>query len=148
MSVFVGRVTPQSRLHSWVRYAPLIEQHMQSAAEEAKHDYFEFLYVHRDDARRTIQLSAGAHPIPKNPDGSPQMEGGASLVLSQDTSLGHIAAMIYPYETIRNTARPIFWGFFDSPADVVADKWLDEVCARLRPVLPRFEPGGSDGPPL
>jgi hypothetical protein len=100
---------------------------MQSAAEEAKHDYFEFLYVHRDDARRTIQLSAGAHPIPKNPDGSPQMEGGASLVLSQDTSLGHIAAMIYPYETIRNTARPIFWGFFDSPADVVADKWLDEV---------------------
>ena len=94
MSIFVGQQTPQTRLRIWAQYAPAIEQHMRAAAEEARHDYFEYLYVHRDDSRRTIQLFAGNHPIPSNDDGSPQTEGGAALVLSQDTQFGHVAALI------------------------------------------------------
>lgn len=127
MSIFVGRLTPQTRLRIWAQHAPVIEQHMRAAAEEARHDYFEYLYVHRDDSRRTIQLSAGTHPISTNDDGSPQTEGGAALVLSQDTRFGHVAALIYPYETCRGLEKPIFWGFFDSPADATADKWLDRA---------------------
>ncbi len=127
MSIFVGRLTPQTRLRIWAQHAPVIEQHMRAAAEEARHDYFEYLYVHRDDSRRTVQLFAGTHPISTNDDGSPQAEGGAALVLSQDTRFGHVAALIYPYETCRRAEKPIFWGFFDSPADATADKWLDRA---------------------
>lgn len=127
MSIFVGRQTPQTRLRIWAKNAPVIEQHMRAAAEEARHDYFEYLYVHRDDDRRTIQLVAGNHPIPANDDGSLQMEGGAALVLSQDTQVGHVAVLIYPYETSGRAGKPLFWGFFDSPADAIAGKWLDRA---------------------
>ncbi|WP_256823013.1 MULTISPECIES: hypothetical protein [unclassified Pseudomonas] len=100
---------------------------MRAAAEEARHDYFEYLYVHRDDSRRTIQLFAGNHPISANDDGSPLTEGGAALVLSQDIQFGHVAALIYPYETSLGAGKPIFWGFFDSPTDAIAGKWLDRA---------------------
>lgn len=127
MSIFVGRQTPQTRLRIWAQHAPFIQQHMRAIAEEAKHDYFEYLYVHRDDEKRTVQLFAGHHPISTEADGRLQSEGGATLVLSQDTTFGHVATFIYPYEASRGTAKPILWGVFDSPADAAADKWLDRA---------------------
>lgn len=127
MSIFVGRQTPQTRLRIWAQHAPFIQQHMLATAEEAKHDYFEYLYVHRDDEKRTVQLFAGHHPISTEAEGRLQSEGGATLVLSQDTTFGHVATFIYPYETSRGTAKPILWGIFDSPADAAADKWLDRA---------------------
>jgi len=127
MSIFVGRQTPQTRLRIWAQHASVIEQHMRTAAEEARHDYFEYLYVYRDDGQRTVQLFAGNHPIPTNNDGSPQNEGGAALVVSQDTKFGHVAALIYPYETPLSAAKAILWGLFDSPADATSGKWLDRA---------------------
>jgi len=127
MSIFVGRQTPQTRLRIWAQYAKIIEQHMRTAAEDARQDYFEYLYVHRDDNQRTVQLVAGQHPISTNDDGSLQTEGGAALVLSQDSTFGHVASFIYPYETSRGPEKPILWGIFDSPADAAAGKWLDHA---------------------
>ncbi len=100
---------------------------MRDAAEEARADYFEFLYVVREDAHRTVQLFAGQHPISTNDDGSLQTEGGAALVLSQDITFGHVAVFIYPYETDRNKSKPILWGIFDSPVDTAEGKWLDRA---------------------
>jgi hypothetical protein len=111
----------------WAQHAPAIETHMRNEAEKARYDYFEYLYVHRDDKLRAIQLFAGNHPIATNADGSFQTEGGAALVLSQDTTFGHVAALIYPYETAQGQAKPILWGVFDSPADAVAGDWLDRA---------------------
>jgi len=37
------------------------------------------------------------------------------------------AALIFPYETSLGAGKPIFWGFFDSPADAIAGKWLDRA---------------------
>ncbi|MFC0130582.1 hypothetical protein [Ralstonia solanacearum] len=125
MSIFVGRQTLQTRLRAWAQHAPVIEKYMHAHAAEAQHDYFESLRVHRDDKRRTVQLSAGNHPIATNEDGSLRTEGGAALVLSQDTKFGHVATFIYPYESPGSTAKPILWGCFDSPADVTSGKWLD-----------------------
>lgn len=127
MSIFVGRQTPQTRLRIWVQHAPVIEQRMRAAAEEARHDYFEYLYVHRDDEKRTVQLFAGNHPIATIDNCSLQTEGGAALVLSQDATFGHVAAFIYPYETTRSAAKPILWGLFDSPADATAGEWLNRA---------------------
>ncbi|WP_197035017.1 hypothetical protein [Herbaspirillum sp. RV1423] len=127
MSIFVGRKTLQTRLRTWAQYAPVIEEHMHAAAEEARHDYFEYLYVHRDDGRRTVQLSAGNHPVSTNQDGSLQVEGGAALVLSQDNLFGHVAAFIYLYETDGKAKKPILWGVFDSPEDAAIGKWLNQA---------------------
>ena len=129
MSIFAGRATPQTRMRTWTLHAAIIEQKMNAHAEEARHDYFEHLYVLRDDDRRMVQLWAGNHPLHSSENSKTQVEGGAALVLSQDTHFGHVVALIYPYEQLPNSVKPIIWGIFDSPSDVTTGKWLTRIFA-------------------
>lgn len=126
MSIFVGRPTPTHRLGEWARYAPSIEQRLKAVAKDG-HDYFEFLYVHRDDQARTVQLFAGRHPTGTNDRGQLLIEGGAALVVSQDSSAGFAVVMIFPYEPEGQRAEPIHWAWFDGPESIAKGKWLDDA---------------------
>lgn len=100
---------------------------MQETVDAAQDEYFEFIYVLRDDNQRRIQLSVGNHPTGLNEDGSYQSEGGAALVFSQEEKFGLVVALIYLYETSPNSVKPIVWGVFDSPADAAATDWFNRV---------------------
>lgn len=126
MSIFVGRQTPATRLRAWVQHAADMEQRLNSAAKSA-HDYFELLYVLRDDNARTVQLFAGKHPIGTSDRGKLLVEGGATFVVSQDRDLGHVAVLIYPYERDGSPSQPIHWGWFDGPGDVSTGNWLNDA---------------------
>lgn len=127
MSIFAGRATPQTRLRAWPLHAAIIKQKMNAHAEDARHDYFEHLYVLHDDDRRMVQLWAGNHPFLSSKDSKTQVEGDAALVLSQDIHFGHVVALIYPYEQSQSSVKPILWGIFDSPSDVTTGEWLTHI---------------------
>ena len=140
MSIFVGKQTPVTRLRAWVQHAADMEQRLNSAAKGA-HDYFEFLYVFRDDNARTVQLFAGKHPIGTSDRGKLLVEGGAAFVVSQDQNSGHVVVLIYPYQREENPSRPIHWGWFNGPGDVSAGNWLNDAvhdfarCCRASSVI-------------
>lgn len=140
MSIFVGRQTPSTRLRAWVGHASEIEQRLQSKVKSAG-DYFEYLYVTRDDQHRTVQLFAGRHPIGTTDRGKLLVEGGAALVVSQDAASGNVYVLIYPYERDHKASQPIHWAWFDGPEDVLADSWLDQaaqdfaICCRASSIV-------------
>lgn len=126
MSIFVGRPTPKHRLSEWARYVPSIEERLKGVAKDGR-DYFEFLYVRRDDQARTVELFAGRHPTGTTDRGQILIEGGAALVVSQDSSAGIAVVMIYPYEPQGQRAEPIHWAWFDGPESIAKGKWLDDA---------------------
>lgn len=124
MSVFVGRPSLNSRLGEWRRSADAIEKRFEEVALEEQEVYFERLRAFRDDAHRTVQLLTGIHVADKLSDISFVSEGGASLVISQDTTYGYVAILLYPYElsTDVGSEQPLLWGLFDSPADITPER--------------------------
>ncbi len=127
MSIFAGKATPQTRMRTWALHASVIEQKMNARAQEARHDYFENLYVLKNDDHRLVQMWAGNHPLSIKDQKQIQVEGGAALTVSQDKTLGHVVVFIYPYALYPNPVKPILWGVFDSPADITHGNWLDRI---------------------
>ncbi|ASL48912.1 hypothetical protein bAD24_p01055 (plasmid) [Burkholderia sp. AD24] len=128
MSIFVGRKTARIRLSSWQYHAPRFEARFDSERVEAQQDYFESLRVYADGQHRTVQLLPGNHPSRwLESEKRFEVEGGAALVVSQNSDSGHVAIFIYPYERQASAASPlILWALFDSPEDVT-NEWLDRA---------------------
>lgn len=115
---------------NWNVQVEKIERHFEEVVTKAKNEqFFETLFVDRDDEHRTVQLHAGKHPI-----GSAQtirdglgratgwridVEQGAALVVSQST-LGDVAIILYPYQSegARRIEPHIIWAIFKDPAHV------------------------------
>lgn len=115
---------------NWNVQVEKIERHFMGVAERAKQEnFFEELFVDRDDEQNTVQLHAGKHPIGNKEtlrDGFGRAKGwridveeGAALVISQ-SALGDVAVILYPYhsEKARRIEPHIIWTVFKNPTDV------------------------------
>lgn len=118
------------KMLNWKVHVEKIEKHFGAVCEQAKKaNFFENLYVSRNDEHRQIQLFAGQHPI-----GSSEVtrdalgreigfrlhnEHGAALVLSQST-LGDVAVILYPYssEKMSRIQPHIIWAVFSDPTKI------------------------------
>jgi hypothetical protein len=118
------------KLLNWKVHVEKIEKHFEAVCEQAREaNFFENLYVSRNDEYRQIQLFAGQHPI-----GSSEVtrdalgreithklhtEHGAALVLSQST-LGDVAIILYPYssEKLSRIQPHIIWAVFSDPTQI------------------------------
>ena len=103
---------------SWNIVADRIERHFSVAARcSKKQNWFEYLYVHRDDDRRTVQLAFGQHPAYLlGPD---EVESGATLVISQNV-LGGIIVLFYPFETntVKRSKPRVIWNVLSGPEEL------------------------------
>ncbi|RTQ37131.1 hypothetical protein EJP69_05220 [Variovorax gossypii] len=100
---------------SWDIVADRIELHFRSACDHAMDaGWFESMYVSRIDARRTIQLFCGQHPV--GGAGERDLESGCTLVVSQ-SALGSVVVLFYPFESrnVRRKKSRLIWGHFDGP---------------------------------
>lgn len=118
------------KMLNWEVHVEKIEKHFGAVCEQAKKaNFFENLYVLRNDEQRQIQLFSGQHPI-----GSSEVtrdvfgreiglklhtEHGAALVLSQST-LGDVAVILYPYssEKLSRIQPNIIWAVFSDPTQI------------------------------
>lgn len=118
------------KLLNWTVHVEKIEKHFGVVCESAKNaNFFEKLYVSRDDENRQIQLFSGKHPIgssgvTRDAFGREigrklHTEHGAALVLSQSI-LGDVAVILYPYSSEKLTqVQPyIIWAMFSDPTKI------------------------------
>lgn len=104
---------------SWQILADKITLHFRAVRDHANRvGWFESMYIRRIDARRTIQLFCGQHPVGNTKEEWIQ-ESGCTLVISQGP-LGNVIVLLYPFESevIRRKKSRIIWGHFDGPEDI------------------------------
>jgi len=92
----------------WAALATLVGEHFSQVALRAiDENYPEYLYFHRDDSERLLQLFSGMHPIDvtykRDQYGEKtglqvHTEDGAAMVVSQATT-GCLAITLYPYKS-------------------------------------------------
>ncbi|MGJ7529256.1 hypothetical protein [Variovorax sp. GB1P17] len=112
---------------SWEILADKITLNFRAVREHANRvGWFEWMYISRIDARRTIQLFCGQHPV-GNTKGERSLESGCTLVMSQGP-LGSVIVLFYPFESevVRRKKSRIIWGHFDGPEEIA-----DHVLARM-----------------
>lgn len=108
----------QYRLVSWGVVADRVERHFFTAALCSRtQNWFEHLYVHRDNGHRTVQLFFGQHPVPS--PGFMDVERGATLVVSQN-ALGGVIVLFYPFETnaVQRTKLRVIWRILHGPEEL------------------------------
>jgi len=118
------------KMLNWTVHVEKIEKHFEMVCEQAKtSNFFENLYVSRNDEARQIQLFSGQHPIGtcdvtrdafgREVSRRLHVEHGAALVLSQSTH-GEVAVILYPYESekLRRVNPYIIWAVFSDPTKV------------------------------
>lgn len=115
---------------NWNVQVEKIERQFLEVVERANQEnFFEALFVDRDDEHKTVQLHAGKHPIGNTEtirDGFGRAKGwrfdveqGAALVVSQ-SALGDVAIILYPYhsEKVQRIEPHIIWAVFKDPTEV------------------------------
>lgn len=123
------------KMQNWNAHVEVAERYFLSIVQKAKDEqFFESLYVQRDDANMQIQLFAGKHPIGTVEIETDSLgreigrrlnfEHGAALVISQ-SALGSVAIIFYPYKSgeINQTQQYVIWKVFDDPT-VITEKLL------------------------
>lgn len=112
----------------WPALAKIVTEHFSQVAQRARDEkYPEYLYVHRDDSERLLQLFSGAHPIDvtrkRDQYGKNELqvhtEDGAAMVVSQATT-GCLAIVLHPYKSqkLRHKHSHIVWKVFNSPKEI------------------------------